>query len=74
MKGFPLDLNTIPVREITCILYFSRWMEMNKPVGFIATFSLQKGGGGCQWFFLPIYARLTLRSQHVEHLKPKMCD
>lgn len=45
MKGFLLDLNTIPVREITCILYFSRWMEMNKPVGFIATFSLQKGGG-----------------------------
>lgn len=73
MKGFLLDLNTIPVREITCILYFSRWMEMNKPVGFIATSSLKKGGVDVS-VFLPIYARLTLRSQHVEHLKPKMCD
>lgn len=54
MKGFPLDLNTIPVREITCILYFSRWMEMNKPVGFIATFSLQKGGGWMSVFFTNI--------------------
>lgn len=50
-------------------------VDGNEQTGWLYSYLLIKKRGGVDVsVFLPIYARLTLRSQHVEHLKPKMCD
>lgn len=69
-EGISLDLKTVPVREITaCILFFK--VDGNEQTGWIYSYLLLIKVGGGMPVFLPISARLTLRSRHGGTLETK---